>query len=799
VTSALTDAGRERPTLVGRSLPRLEDDRLLTGRGSFVADVRLPRMVDVAFVRSQVASARLLGIDLAPALESDGVITAVAADDLEGVVPVPDFPGWAQPVATFPLCRDRIRYVGEPIAAVVAADRYRAEDAAELLWPEFDPLPVVGTIEAALAPDAPTLYDGWASNLVIDDRRDLPEVDEPFGRLRTVRGSYRVHRHAPVPMEPRGTVAEFRDGRLTVHMSQQLPHIARGMIAAVLGLPERSVRVVVADVGGGFGGKAQIYPEDYVVAWLAMRLQRPVRWIEDRYEHMVAACHSRDMQFALEAAVHDDGRIEAIRGTIVQDVGSGQIFPNAFNQAFVACGALTGPYRIPHQNVRVQAVVTNKTPAGAYRGFGMPEAAFAMERLIDRVGRELGLDPLDLRRRMMIGHDDLPYVSPSGARIDSGSHHEAFERAVALGQRELAASRAATAGDESLRVGLGVCTYVEGTAPSFFGTTGNWGSHDAADIRFDPGGGVTVAVGLASYGQGVRTMVATVVADELGLPLEDVRVVMGDTDVAPYGIGSFGSRSTVVAAGAIQRAAEPLREKAKAIASHMLEVAPEDLELVDGSIRVIGAPQASVTWRDVARAALANTVDLPSDVEPGLSAVATYDPPHIEHEPDARGKLNAAATYTNATHAAVVAVELETGRVRVLTYIVVHDCGRVLNPRIVAGQVIGGVVQGVGGALLEELVYDDDGTPRATTFMEYLLPTACEAPRILLEELESPAPETALGVKGAGEGGIIGPAPVLARAVEDALQEFDVPHIEATPITSERVLGWLAGAARERA
>jgi aerobic carbon-monoxide dehydrogenase large subunit len=369
---------------------------------------------------------------------------------------------------------------------------------------------------------------------------------------------------------------------------------------------------------------------------------------------------------------------------------------------------------------------------------------------------------------------------------------------VALGQRELAASRAATAGDESLRVGLGVCTYVEGTAPSFFGTTGNWGSHDAADIRFDPGGGVTVAVGLASYGQGVRTMVATVVAEELGLPLEDVRVVMGDTDVAPYGIGSFGSRSTVVAAGAIQRAAAPLREKAKAIASHMLEVAPEDLELVDGSIRVIGAPQASVTWRDVARAALANTVDLPSDVEPGLSAVATYDPPHIEHEPDARGKLNAAATYTNATHAAVVAVELETGRVRVLTYIVVHDCGRVLNPRIVAGQVIGGVVQGVGGALLEELVYDD-GTPRATTFMEYLLPTACEAPRILLEELESPAPETALGVKGAGEGGIIGPAPVLARAVEDALQEFDVPHIEATPITSERVLGWLAGAARERA
>ena len=783
-----------RPTLIGQSIPRLEDDRLLTGRGRFVSDVRLPRMVDVAFVRSQVASARLLGVDLAQALEQDGVIAAIAAGDLDGVASVPDYPDWAQPVATFPLCRDRIRYVGEPIAAVVAHDRYLAEDAAELLWPDIEPLPVVSTIEGALAPDAPTLYDGWSNNLVVDDRRDLPEVDEAFDRLRVVCGSYRVHRHAAVPMEPRGTAAEFHDGRLTVYMSQQLPHIARGMLAAVLGLPEHAVRVVVPDVGGGFGGKAQIYPEDYVVAWLAMRLQRPVRWTEDRYEHMVSACHSRDMQFALEAAVHSDGRIEAVRGTIVQDVGTGQIFPNAFNQAFVACGALTGPYKIPHQNVRVQAVVTNKTPAGAYRGFGMPEAAFAMERLIDRVARELELDPLDVRRRMMIGHDDLPYISPSGARIDSGSHHEAFERAVSLGERELAAARAAIDGDASQRVGLGVGTYVEGTAPSFFGTTGNWGSHDAADIRFDPSGGVTVAVGLAAYGQGLRTMVATLVAEELGLQIDDVRVVMGDTDAAPYGIGSFGSRSTVVAAGAIRRAAEPLREKGKVIASQLLEVAPEDLEVADGRIRVIGAPQASVAWSDVARAALAKTVDLPPDVEPGLSAVATYDPPNIEHEPDARGKLNAAATYTNATHAAVVAVNVQTGAVRVLRYVVVHDCGRVLNPRIVAGQVIGGVVQGIGGALLEELVYDLDGTPRSTTFMEYLLPTACEAPRILLEELESPAPETAMGVKGAGEGGIIGPAPVLAAAVEDALREFGVPHIEATPITSERVLGWIASA-----
>ena len=784
------DRGGNRPSLIGHSLPRVEDDRLLSGRGEYVADVRLPRMVEVAFVRSQVAHARLVGVDLTDAREEPGVLTAVCARDLEGVEAVADFPDWAQPVATFPLCAERIRYVGQPIAAIVAADRYLAEDVAETVWPEIEPLPPVVSMEDALAPDAPRLYEDWPNNLVVDDFRDLPEVDEPFGRLHVVRGRYRIHRHGAVPLEPRGVVAEFKDGRLTVHLSQQLPHIARGMLAQVLGLPERSVRVVVGDVGGGFGGKAQIYPEDYVVSWLAMRLGRPVRWIEDRYEHLVGSCHSRDMRIDLEAAVHDDGRIEALRGTIVQDVGSGQIFPNAHSQAFVAAGALTGPYRIAHQNVRVQAVVTNKTPAGAYRGFGMPEAAFAMERMVDRIAMDLGLDANDLRRRMMITQAELPYITASGARIDSGSHHEAFERAVSLAERELAVERAAHEDDAAVRIGLGIATFVEGTAPSFFGTTGNWGSQDSADIRFDPGGGVTVAVGLAAYGQGVRTMVATVTAEELGLRPEDVRVVMGDTDVAPYGLGSFGSRSTVVAAGAIQRAAAPLREKGKAIAAHLLEAASEDVELGDGGFTVRGAPRASISWAEVARAALARTLDLPDEIGPGLSETATYDPPHIEHAPDARGKINGASTYTNATHAAIVAVNVRTGAIRVLRYIVVHDCGRVINPRIVAGQVIGGLVQGIGGALLEEFAYDESGSPRSTTFMEYLLPTASESPRVLLEELETPAPDTPLGAKGAGEGGIIGPSAVLARAVEHALCEFDVPHIASTPITPQRVLAW---------
>jgi aerobic carbon-monoxide dehydrogenase large subunit len=773
-------------------MPRQEDDRLLSGAGTYVGDVRLPRMVDLAFVRSQVPHGKLLGIDLAPACEAAGVLTAVTAADLEGVRARTEFPDWSQAAETFPLARDRVRYVGQPIAAIVAHDRYRAEDAAELIWPDVEQLPPVVTIAEALAPDAPKLFEDWPGNVQIDLGSERPEVDEPFGRLRVVRGSYRMHRHAPVPIEPRGVVADFRDGRLTVHMSQQLPHIARWSIADVLGLTEHSVRVIVPDVGGAFGGKGQIYPEDYVACWLAMRLGRPVRWIEDRYEHMVASGHSRDMELELEAAVHDDGRIEALRGTIVQDVGSGQVFPDSFAQVLVAKGQLSGPYKIADQSIRMQAVVTNKTPSGAYRGFGMPEATFAIERLVDRIAAELGLDPLDVRRRQMLTPEDLPYETASGRKIDSGSHGQAFERAVELARAELEVERTKHAGDPAIRVGLGVATFVEGTAPSFLGTRGSWGAHDSADIRFDPAGGVTVAVGISSYGQGVRSMVQTVVAEELGLALEDVRVVMGDTDVAPFGLGSFGSRSTVVAAGAIKLAAGPLREKGIAIAAHMLEAAPGDIEIGDGRFSVRGAPQASVSWRDVARTALAGAGELPGDVEPGLAAVATYEPPNVQLEADERGKINGATTFTNATHAAIVSVNVETGALRVLRYVVVHDCGRVINPLIVAGQVIGGVVQGVGGALLEECSYSEDGNPSATTFMEYLLPTACEAPSVVLEELETPAPETAFGVKGVGEGGIIGPAPAIASAVEDALTEFAIPHITATPITPERVMDWIS-------
>jgi carbon-monoxide dehydrogenase large subunit len=770
----------------------LEDDRLVTGRGEYLADVRLPRMLDAAIVRSQVPHANVRGMDASAASALEGVRGVFAGAGLEGVAPVPDyFDGWAQPVAQFPLCNPRVRWVGAPLAVVVAEDRYLAEDAAELVVMDLEPLPVVGTMAESRAPGAPRLYDDWPDNVVVDTPANSAEVDEAFARLRVVRGTYFQQRHAAVPMETRGVVAEFRDGRLTVWTSTQFPYITRGMLSSVLGLPERSIRVIAPDVGGGFGSKAQVYPEEYLIPWLAMRVGRPVRWVEDRYEHMISSCHARDVRIELEAAVNDDGTIEALRGTVHQDLGAAEMYPNGFAPAFVAVASMSGPYRITKQAIAVKGYATNKVPSGAYRGFGLPEGTFAMERLVDRIGRELGIDPLDLRRRMIISPDELPFETGSGAVLDSGSHLEAFEQAVAEGERLLAEERER---DPGARIGVGYATYVEGVAPTYYGTSGHWTSQDSCDLRFDPDGGVTVAVGVCAYGQGLRTMMATLVAEELALPLEQVRVVMNDTDTSSYGLGSFGSRSSVVAAGAITQAAAELRAKGAAIAAHMLEAAPEDVELGDGGFQVRGSAQSSVGWERIAQAAMIRTLDLPPEMTPGLEARATYAPLRIEHEPRPDGRMNASTTYTNATHAVIVRVDEQTGIVKVLRYVVVHDCGRVINPMIVAGQVHGGVVQGIGGAIYEELPYGEGAQPQATTFMDYLVPTASEIPPLDLYEIESPAPETAYGIKGAGEAGIIGPAPAIVRAVEHALEDLGVAEIVTTPLKPELVRKLIAEA-----
>jgi carbon-monoxide dehydrogenase large subunit len=619
-----------------------------------------------------------------------------------------------------------------------------------------------------------------------------PALDDLLARARVISGEYRMGRQAPAPLEGRVVVAESRRGRLTLWTSTQVPHVERTVLARILGMPEHHVRVIAGDVGGSFGGKLHIYPEDAVLAWLARHLGRPVRWIEDRREHLLASSHAREQWHRIDTAVDDEGAILGIRARIVCDVGSGELLPPGTSPAFVSAASLTGPYRIPLAQASVECVVTNKAPSGAYRGFGTPEMVFALERHIERVARETGQDAVELRRRMLIRPEDLPYETPGGRRIDSGSHLEAFERAVAWAKeaRVEAAPRARGS------VGVGFASYLEGVAPNYFVTSGLWTQHETCTLRVEPDGSVIVASGLGPMGQGTETMLATLTEALLGVPAGQVDVRLGDTDRTPYGLGSFGSRSTVVAAGAIEAAADVLRAKILAIAEELLEASAADLVIERGGIHVRGAPEPSITLADVAGVAYHRTLDLPAGLSPGLEATASFDA-RLDHRPDERGRVNICLTYANSTHAAIVDVDRDTGETRVLAYCAVHDAGPLLDPASVDGQVTGGVAQGIGGALLEEVVYDADAQPLTTSFKDYLMPTALEVPDVTVIHLETPSTVTPLGLKGAGEAGTTGAAAAIANAVADALGDLDI-EITRTPI-SPGSLHRLIRAAQDRA
>jgi aerobic carbon-monoxide dehydrogenase large subunit len=768
---------------IGAREPRLEDDRLLTGKGAFVADMRFPDVVDMALVRSPVPHALIRGVSIEAARGHSGVLAAVTAADLSDVECFPDFftEDVARPVRAFPLARDKVKFVGQAVAAVVATNRYAAEDAAELVDLDLVDLPTVNSYDAATALDAPRIYDDWADNFMVDARYHDTDVDQILASNRVFSGRYTVQRHSPLPMETRGCVGVFEGGKLTLYSGNQSPHIARTILSMMLPITERHIRVVVPDIGGGFGAKSHIYPEEILVCWLAMRLGRPVRWIEDRAEHMVATGHSRQETIDLEVAVAGDGVIQAVRAHVQQDLGSGEIFPGGFAPSFVTAGALCGPYRIPHAELSVTCAVTNKTPSGAYRGYGAPEGVFALERLIDEIARELGQDRIELRRRMLLTADDLPFVTAAGARLDSGSFVAAFDRAVELTEAAAVQARADASETPHVRIGVGYSTYLEGSAPTYYPVTGNWAAHESASIRVDGDGGVTVYAGGAAMGQGLVTMVASLTADALGVDRDNVHVDLGDTDTAPYGLGAWGSRSSIALGGAVLKAAAEIRHKVLAIAAHRLEVDQQDLVVESGTIHPIGSPQPHAEFADIANSASVRTFDLPPGIDPGLEATVAYDPPGLDHVPDAKGRMNANAANGNATHGAVVSIDLETGHITPVFYAAVHDTGTLINPTIVDGQTIGGVVQGLGGALFEDVVYGDDGQPMAANLVDYLVPTTASIPVIVTEHLISPAEETPLGVKGVGEGGIIGPAGALANAVADALAEFDV-EVRSTPL-----------------
>ncbi len=775
--------GAASPKLVGARVPRREDGRLLTGAGTYVADVRPAGCLEAAFVRSPHAHARILAVDAAAARALPGVVAVATGEDMAR---------WAKPVRAAskmsgyrvtsfpPLALGTVRYVGEAVAVVVAASRYAAEDAAEHVRVDYEPLPPVADAESALEANSPWLHAEAGGNVLVAREFARGDVDRAIEDADVVvRDRFRFRRHAALCMETRGCLADYvrGTGLLTLRSSTQCPGLVRDVLADLLDLPEHNLRVIAADVGGGYGAKASLYPEEITIAALARELGRPVRWIGDRREDLLATSHAWDEVIEAELGVRHDGTIVGLRAEVVVDVGAYSIYPwTAGIEPVQTISFLPGPYRVPHYRGRTRGVATCKAPMGPYRGVGRPPAVFAMERLMDRAARQLGIDPTAMRERNFIRAEEFPYKSPSGIVWDRSSFAETLACARAALGYERAREEQARAREEGRWVGIGFASYVELTgigsaipvSPGMPVATGT----EAATIRVDPSGTVTAIFGISSHGQGLETSLAQVVADELDVALGSVRVVHGDTGASPYGTGTYASRSAVLAGGAAIVAARAIREKALAIAAHLLEAAPEDLLMREGRVSVRGMPERGVTLRDVAKAAYSGVRRLPKGMEPGLETTRFYDPYY--------------GTASTATHAVVVEVDRETFDVRLRRYVVAEDCGVMINPLIVDGQVHGGVAQGVGAALLEEIVYDESGQLVTGTLMDYVTPSASEMPALEVHHLETPSPTSLGGFRGMGEGGTIGAPAAIANAVADALAPLAV-EINELPITPERL------------
>ena len=771
---------------IGRSLLRREDRRLLTGQGQFVADIVLPRMAHAVLVRSPLAHARIHSVDLGRALAAPGVLAALnGADLLQLLPPVPEgqislprkwqnvvqhkFLSPSEPL----LAHDNVRHVGEAIAIIVAETRHQAEDAAELVAPDLEELPALVDPEAALAQGAPIIHERYGTNLIGEFTIERGDPAGAFaGAPHRLRRRFYHHRYAAVPMECRGVVAEYdrRTDSATIWSSTQVVHWVRREAAGILGLPEARVRVVAPDVGGGFGGKGHVYPEDLLMPFLARRLGRPVRWIEERREHLMSATHSRDQWHDLEVAFDDDGRILGLRDDYLVDCGAWN--PIGSGVAYNTAVHLTGPYKIENLAVRGRIAVTNKVPNAPYRGAGRPEACFAMERTIDLVARTLGLEAAEVRRRNMIRAEEMPYhvglLYRDGEPIvyDSGDYPRALELALeAVGGVAAFRHRQAQARHEGRQLGLGIGCYIEGTGV---------GPFESALVRLEPGGKLYITGGAAPQGQGMETIFAQIAADIWKVRPEDVTVSLADTSAIAVGFGTMASRSTVTFSGAIHQASGKLREKVFAIAANMLECAPADLELREGGVGIVGVPGRQVSLAEVARAARPGwDHGRPEGVEAGLEETSYWEPPTV--------------TWSYAVHAAVVEVDRDTGRVAIEDYAVAHDCGAVVNPLLVEGQIRGGAVQGLGGGMCEGIAYDAQGQLLSGSLMDYALPIASEMPSMRVAHLHSPSPLNPLGVKGVGEGGAVAPPAAIANAVCDALAEFGV-EVNATPVRPEQLV-----------
>ena len=747
----------------GAPIRRLEDDRLLRGHGRFVGDLAPARLLHAAFVRSPHAHATIASIDTTAARALEGVVSVFTAADLAARVtplrPRLDGPGFT-PTPWVPLAGAAARFVGEPVAAVVADSAYHAADAREAIVVQYAVREAVVSLDAALS----------AGDVLVRRSASHGDVDGGFASAAVVvRETFTHGRCAAVPMEGRGLVADWDGDMLSVWASTQVPRVLRAALAAALALPEGRVRVIVPDVGGGFGLKVQVFPEDIAVAAMARSLGRPVRWIEERRDNLAAGSHAREHRFEAEIAADAEGRVLALRARVVSDAGAFHSFP--LTQGLEPLGAVAimpGPYRTPAYAWEALAVRTNKSPLGAYRGVGMTMGAFVMERLLDLVAGRLALDPAEIRRRNLIPREAYPFTSASGMRYDSGDFPKALEEALAASdyaglRRAQDAARA-----EGRLVGVGVACYTEytGMGSEVFRGRGmiDVPGIEAATVTMDPDGTVRCAVSFPDQGQGHATAVAQVIADRVGVPLACVRLVPLDTQAAPVGSGTFGSRAAVALGGTVAVAADAIAGKLRCLAAATLEAAAADIVLADGRAGVRGMPDRGVAIAELAGLAYSPpSGGLPAALAPGLEATVYFDPP--------------GQTFSGAVHVAAVEIDRDTGRVAVRRYVVVEDCGPVINPLLVEGQIHGAVAQGLGEALLEELVYDEAGQLTTATLMDYALPRADGVPALEIFHLETPSPIMPGGFKGMGEGGTIGAPAALANAIADAVGQGAVTRL----------------------
>lgn len=765
---------------VGRAMKRKEDPRLITGRATYVDDINLVGTLWMAFVRSPEAHARVLSIDATAARERGDVVAVFTGKDLDLASPLPL--AWVPPGIDvnapehWPLARGHVAHVGDPVAVVIGEDRYAVVDAAEDVVVEYEPLPVVTDPEQALR-DEVLVHPSLSSNKVHEWSMGGGDLDAGFAQADVIVERRIVnHRTAGGAIEPRAVLAEERAGHLTVWSSTQVPHFLRLFLSLMLGLSEERVRVIAPEVGGGFGSKLQIYGEEILAAWAARRLGRPVKWCETRSEGMMVTHHGRDQIATVRVGAKRDGTVTAFHTRIVADLGA---YMMMLTPMIPSLGAfvMSGCYRFPAIQTDIVGVMTNKFATDAIRGAGRPEATHMIEVSLDQLAAELGLDPLEVRRRNFIPTDAFPYETAIGVVYDSGNYQGTLDRLLEHVDVDGFRAEQQRLRGEGVHRGIGFATYTEicglapsrAVGPSGFGVQG--GGWESALVRVHLTGAVTVYTGTSPHGQGHETGFAQIVADRLGLEPEQIEVIHGDTATGPNGLDTYGSRSLAVGGEAVARATAKVAEKAKAFVAHKLEAAPEDIELRDGRWIVRGSPDRGLTLAEVAGLAYIPE-DIPEGLEPGLEEVAFYDPGNF--------------VFPFGAHAAIVEVDAETGKVTLLRYVAVDDCGPAINPMLIDGQVHGGVVHGIGQALYEQVVYDETGQLVTGTFVDYALPTAAELPGFETDRTETPSPVNSLGVKGVGEAGTIASSATVANAVLDALRPLGVSYLDM-PFTPMRV------------